>query len=442
MILEEVGTRKKDMNNNKVKVIDNKTLIDEMNNIDFYKCDGVRVGDVLYYAHTLRNRTTKFNSIKIAIGRILRFAFFSNVEFEIHGKPDTLFLMSNLFRKRQDLQRSFRAVVELSENNIYMFFSDKFRISVIGIISIPVIIRWNKQIRGILKENNDRMYYLGYIYEAYLEYYYFERFCRKRHLTVDKLVSICDVQLTDSYFTQKFNMLKKKTITLQHGIMCSTHNTWTFSGSHSDYFIANSRFTESESAIVGYGHNMIVAGLISCVNNQPLEKLFSNKRETIGVMVDGEDFRIDNYRTISTMAAYCTKYNKKLLVKLHPLCDIDIYRKEFRDENVIKFVKKEMTLNQFFDIVDVAVVRNSTTLIEALQYGIPTYIINDEYQVADIYKNVNMLKFSNENEFHDLIDDRSEEEIFREYKSAREFFGCIDDVTQQYKNVFMKLGVS
>ena len=434
--------RTEDMNNKVNMAPDERTFVDDLNSIDFYKCEKVKIGDLLYYPHTLRKKDARLNTIKTALKRILRFAFFSNAAFEIHGTPDTLFLMNNLFRKREDFQSNFRNVVELSKNNLYMHFSDKFRINLAGLFSVTVLIVWNRQLKTIFSSVSDRMYYIGYIYEAYLEYIFYEKYCRKHHLEIDKLVSLCDVHLTDCYFTQKFNILNKKTITLQHGTMCSISNTWTFSGSHSDYFLANSQFTLSEGRMAGYKHNMIVVGLFSYVNKQMREKQFCNKIEIIGVLVDGDGFRADNLRTISTMESYCAKYNKKLLVKLHPLCDIDIYQKEFSDARIVKFVEKKTTLNQFLEMIDVAVVRNSTTLIEAIQYGVPTYIINDRYQIVDAYRNVKILKFSNEEEFHNLIDKRSLKDIYDDYFAARQYFGCENDVTQQYKSVFASLGIS
>jgi len=434
--------RTKDMNNKENIAPDERTFVDVLNSISFYKCDNVRIGDLLYYPHTLRIKDTRLNTIKKAVKRILRFAFFSNAEFEIHGTPETLFLMNNLLRRREDFQSSFRNVVELSENNLYMYFSDKFRLNLAGLFSVTELIMWNRQLKIVFRSVSDRMYYIGYIYEAYLEYILFEKYCRKHYLEIDKLVSICDVHLTDCYFTQKFNMQNKKTITLQHGTMCSVFNAWAFIGSHSDYFIANSRFTLSEGRIAGYKHNMIVVGLFSYVNKQKREKQFCHKIEIIGVLVDGDGFRADNLRTISTMASYCEMFNKKLLVKLHPLCDIDIYQKEFNDARIVKFVEKKKTLNQFLEMIDIAVVRNSTTLIEAIQYGVPTDILNDKYQIADAYRNVNILKFSDEKEFHDLIDKRSLRDIYDDYTTAREYFGCATDVTQQYKSVFASLGIS
>lgn len=419
---------------------DKQYFLNRLNKINLTGCEDVKVGDILYYVYSYRAKN-RFIALLVGIFLIIKNLLLETIEFEKKGDPDTLFLFSNSYRVRKDLKKSFDRVVTLTNNYIYIrpFYGIKIKLSNLHYLQYLII--WNKQLRKDLPSVFDRLYYSAFLLDAVYSYDTFIKYISNEKIDIKRVVCLCDVQMIDSLFVQKFNSLGKDTITLQHGTMCSTTNTWTFQGSYSKLFIANSIFTVSEAKILDYHGTMIIGGLFSFINNQPEIKPLCKKIATIGVLVDGDSMQQDNLRMIKSLTRYCNKYGKKLLVRLHPSCNLMFYKNEFRKNNNIEFYKTEISLNHFFDLIDIAVIRNSTTLIEAVQYGVPTYIINDSQQVMDVYKNVNMLKFSDEEEFHKIADEKSLDEIKQDLIQAREYFGCFENVTDRYKQIFCDLGI-
>ena len=94
----------------------------------------------------------------------------------------------------------------------------------------------------------------------------------------------------------------------------------------------------------------------------------------------------------------------------------------------------------FFREIDAAVVRNTTVMLEASQFGIPSYIIQNPEQVFDIYQNVTELKFGTAEEFAALLD-RPKEEIRQDVETARTIFGCPGEIAENYRQAFRELGI-
>lgn len=410
-------------------------IIKKINEVKLYQCNNVCCGDVLYYA--LQNHSSfGLRDLFIAIKVFIRVLFFDSIDIVKNGTGSTVFLFSNSYRSRVDHYKSFLSIVSLSKNNITVVPGKrKFKFHR-GFISL--FNKWNKQLSflGVY----ERMFISACLMDVYSNYTFVEEYIKENNLDINQLVTFCDVHAIDSFITQMYNEKNIKTITLQHGVFTSRGGTWALTASHSRYFIAMNQFTVDEATLVGYKNTMIVAGMFASVNKEPTKRNIE-RINSIGIFLDTEIYRADNIKTLKTVEEYSKKYPKKFLIKFHPTSNIDSYR-IFTDaiENC-NCIGKEMNIFEFCNNVDLVIARNSSTLIESLQYCIPAYIIHDDDQIDDLYGNVNKLKFNNVDELHYLIDVQSINVILDQMKDARNYFCAEGNVTDNYKNVFSSLGI-
>lgn len=421
---------------------DYQEIVSKINTVHFTGCEAVRCGDVLYYLIQYRkdeNHLILFlKSIKHILARLLTYEY----DVEARGEKNSLFLYATSTGDRPDLFQSFYNVARLPHNSIIIKPSSTKKFRPGRIKFLPLVFKWIRDCKSIDLPFSTKIFSIAFILDAYATYEYLKK--QIDYETINNLVVFCDVHSVDSFFVQMFNELNKNTITLQHGNVCSAKGySWPIIASQSKYFLAYNQFTINESKNVDYRNSMILVGFFSFVNsdNYLSYKTFPDSINTIGVFLEGAIFDVDNYRMIEVVAEYCLNTHKKLKIKLHPTCDKERYQNKYSQMKDIEFVDKNYTVIQFCDEIDVAVIRNSATLSQSLQYGIPSYIMYDDQQIAKIYKNVDILKFSNAYELETILDNRNMNCIRKDLLAGQELFCCSGDITQKYINALAEFGI-
>ena len=70
-----------------------------------------------------------------------------------------------------------------------------------------------------------------------------------------------------------------------------------------------------------------------------------------------------------------------------------------------------------------------------------TYIIYSEKQEGKMFQNIDILKFENPEELHNLIDLQTKGQMMKNLMDGRKLFCCEWDITEKYKSVFRELGI-
>ncbi len=413
-------------------------LISYINLIDLYNVEGIKCGDALYYP--LKNLEKKqsltfFETIKSITYSVM----FDNVKIEFCGKPNTLFLFSNSYGRRYDHLNNYSEIVHLCDN--YIFAKPGKREFRFHIGYIYILLKWMKQLKKVTSKLKLRLYIVSYLIKAYSDYQRIETDIDHSGNIIDNLVTFCDVHVIDCFITQQYNMQNKKTITLQHGIFTKYADSYPFKGSKSKHFLVANVFSQNEAILSGYKNNIIAVGLCSFVNKSISRTFSIPDIYTIGVFLDSEIYREGNISTLKIIAEYNRMYGKEILIKFHPSSLVKEYEKYLEEFSDCGVVDERTSVIEFCEKSDVVIARNSTTLIEALQYGVLTYIIYSEKQEGKMFQNIDILKFENPEELHNLIDLQTKGQMMKNLMDGRKLFCCEWDITEKYKSVFRELGI-
>lgn len=425
----------------KEQVLHHEGTVETLNGITLSECEGIRVGDVLYHRIRLRERDIHSDTelLKRFFRKLLRDLFFADEEFLRAGDGDTLFYLPPYYLFRKGLRENYERVVNLSKHHVYLRPGRK-RFTLKRLRHLGKMLAWTREMKAAPGMTlPQRLYYAGYLLECRARWTEMKAYERKQGITFRRMLALNDVQYLDSWFTQHFNREGRGTVTLQHGVYCANFDVWTYTGSRSKTLLANSRFTVNEGKIIGFDHETKVVGLYTFINNQPEPKALPEEIRVVGAFLDDDNMLQDNFRMIEVLRDYCAPRGKKLLVRLHPTSHAERYD-AYREEPCVAFVPREQPLFDFFREIDAAVVRNTTVMLEASQFGIPSYIIQNPEQVFDIYQNVTELKFGTAEEFAALLD-RPKEEIRRDVETAQAIFGCPGEIAENYRQAFRELGI-
>lgn len=410
----------------------NKIRIDEFSNVN--------IGDMFQYmseANISRGYVLK------AFYRMLRKTIFFSNEFKKEGNPDTLFLFSNSYADRLDLLNTFRKVVALSKNHVEMVGCHTKRLHIRFCREFFKLRKWNLILKDYSMNLGSRVYILEQIYSAYIDLMEYRDLVQKWNVEIQNLVTMCDVHGIDYYFTEYFNAQGKNTVTLQHGIFSSTANAWAYSHSKSKFFLANSQYGVEEAVLSGHERTgLIAAGLPSLIMNHQDAQTPIFQNHTIGVVLEGESCHEDNRRMISFMQTYCKENHKELYIKLHPTCRKDAYDDVIDYESVRGIIGRELSILDFAAKIDVAIIRNSTSLLELVSKGVPCFIFVSEGQKMDVYKNVHQLRFETVEELSELLDSILRENYGDEFGRLQQYFGDARHTKETYMKTLWEIGIT
>ena len=219
-------------------------------------------------------------------------------------------------------------------------------------------------------------------------------------------------------------------------------NDWVLRESHSKYFFAHGEFTIKEAQKAGYRNGVMVpVGIPALVKDEPVLKRVVEKTDTIGLILDGDELYEDNLILIRFMLDFCKDNNCKVIVKLHPASDKSRYTNLW-DSHIVKGIYgSEISIYEFADLIDLAVVKSSTCLIELLGMLVPTFIYENDNLSRNVYKEFPHLKFFDNGTLIQCMEDIRREDFTQELDTYREFFGAGKNITANYIENFHKLGI-
>lgn len=420
-------------------------LQDKLNQLHLLGCEKIQCGNVLYYPIRDINlcNKQKLNPF-LRIPFIFIKSLFQDIDISITGNASTVMLFSRSYMTRIDYLDSFNKVTEIIENKLVV--KPKSKIKIFNFLNLIRLFRWNRQMKKVIPDLAERWYYLGYIYEAYIDYRLIEKCAKKRGILIRNLVTWCDVHAIDCFITQMYNLLGRTTVTLQHGIFSENMSRWGIEGSLSKYFMAYGQYTVDEAMKVGYKNTMLKVGMPSSIgistfkeNNGMIKK--SYKILKIGVLLDGPLYADDNKRSILFLQKFCKNNDIELYLKFHPATKIIDY-KNLIDKDVIKnCFAKDITVSEFADTVDLLIVRNSTSFLQMIEQKKPVLIIYDSIQKVDVYKSIQDIRFSTYEELKRIINEIGTEKYQKVVNYVSKYLCTGGNIKKNYKKVFNSIGI-
>ena len=425
---------------------DLKSLKKTLNNIQLEGFENIKCGDMLHYSLIRGIANNGSQGVKASLKfyiKVIRLLMTEVYKVESSGDASSLFVFSSAYGARKDLLNNFTLVSDLIKNRVVIYAYPHYKCSLKKLRYLKQIKIWKKL---LLKEIKNKSLCYNIIFDLVRVYLEYQEILSKIDFDkIKSLVSFCDVHPTESFLTQLFNNMNRCTVTLQHGVYSSEVNEWVFSGSKSRYLLGYGNFTIDEGSKNPLYHgNILSVGSMSFIGKERIPKPDQFTTNKIGLVLDGEDgigLHELNERFIKFSQNYCKTRNIKLLVKFHPASDIKTYL-DVIDNNVVEsYYGSDLSIMDFMNKIDVALVRNSTCAIETLHFWIPTYIFSEEAQTIDVYKNVNDCKFSNEEELDQYITNINSPEMHKKISDLRDYF-CVDDnMEKRFTEVLNGLGI-
>ena len=430
------------------EITDKQEMINQLNNVNLPGCDGVLLGDAMYYQLdylTLIKDSpkNKFRGVYWKLS-IIKEMLFNKYIYKKPGKGRTFFLFSSSYGYRPDHLRAFNNVVGLFTESGYAICDYKTKkLCIRNLAMVLTINKWCK----ILKDKNigaskfERTFIIKCVIDMYCEYKEAEQFFGKDFSDIHSLVCWCDIHSVDSFFTQKFNAMGKNTITLQHGVIGaadgSNRKVWTVYGVKSHYFIAHNLKTEDVLKNSGYHGTVLVAGSPYNINSEKLDnRMIANN--VIGVIFAGESFHDLNVslcKALSTM-----KLNIPIIAKLHPSSRIDNY-----DNNSLKVFSKvygtEISSQEFLQKLVGVIILPSTVVYEALYHDIPFLFYDGKSEKYELYGMPREITIKDDIELNVKIEKMLHKEYSHIYETLSKYYTVKEDIGKNYLKALHGLNI-
>lgn len=417
-----------------------KKIRESLNTVEFTGCEGIRIGDILNYPAKFSSGY-RFQNMLGAFRRIVMRTLFQSYDFERRGKGEILFLLSD-DEMRPDHYVNFCKMVSVCSNSIEMKFSGKFgKMHLSYIKYLPLCFRWYSQMKTVQICVCHRWIYVAAMYAAYLAYQEQKEELARQGIRLKALVSWCDVMTADSFLTQMMNRKGIRTLTAQHGVYSSGFDDWLFQGSHSDGMLAANQYSVKEAEITGYTGKSFRTGMPGSIGKPVMVMPEHFYGHTIGLFLDNEENHDANLEMLAFMVQFCEKSGRALYVKVHPSGTemMSEYKKCGYGLAVKKIYGTDITLDDFAKLIDVAVVRYSTCLIQMLELWIPAFSFYSDRYTRDAYKNVPFeIRFSTDEKLERLLEEICKDNYKVQLKQIRDYF-YIEHAYENYRNVFDRL---
>ncbi len=331
-------------------------LQEQLNKIILKGCKNIRIGDMLHY--NIEEKVGIKEAI-ISIMRIIRSSVGNNYVFEINGSPNTIMFFSNSYRQRTEHFKAFQEVCKTLSDYIKVV-PKSYRIQCIP-KGLKRIIQWTRQFNSLKIGILQKLYLISVIHQCYCEYEFVQAYCKRNGIIVKNAVCLCDVMPVDSYFVQKWNMLKINTITLQHGTFNIGHYGYTHS--ISKYFLAHSEFSKNNAVQSGVNESQIyVVGAPQNIRT-PIYQFHWKKEKIIGLLLGGTVVEQYDIELVKMVKIFAKKYGYKIYIKFHPGFEKDQYSINIWD-GIDKFYESNIDIYDFADLVDFMVDDGSTVFVE------------------------------------------------------------------------------
>ena len=412
--------------------------INKLNSLKLYKCENIKIGDMFknnfIYSETL--------SCKMALKALFRIFYFSlfALDIKIAGIPKTVSI--NLQRTRNDHIRAFTDVTKLLKNQMLIDPSKKIiKLSNVKNVYLPFV--WMNQMNRLTLNFRTKLIFSSLLYKSYIIFNSIKEKSKKNKFEIKFLITYSDVaDVIENFIVQSYNNDGVITITLQHGFYDISVNSWFFSGSKSKYLLADSPASADLAKIAGYKGCVIPIGSPHQLNEEIAHSLCCNKNvNTLGIIMNAPDYKIsDNISMIDVVQKYAKKHHKKVILKFHPANHREDYMK-YIDTSVTEILDKDATIDLFSELVDVAIVCESTVFTTMLRKGKPVLLFYPLGCSNYMFRNTEFIRFSSPNELEMKISTVHSIEYYEEYLKYQNYFLCSGNYKENYIDFFKKIGM-
>lgn len=409
-----------------------------INEICFYEFEGVRVGDVLHY-HLVDGALDGHLLTAKGIFKIVRRIITHHYNYNLLGTPRTVFLFSESYGEREDQKRAFLNTVSLVENALIISYSGrKMGISWKKIKTIPYLFIWCKQMKdGCAELTFPQILFLcSILFSAFLDWEEFTDYEQENDIIIDNIVSWCDVQVVDSMFVQRFNQTRKgHSVSLQHGFLSNAGNLWALHGPHSQYYYVDSCYSRDTLLSNGYRGKVVVCGSPYRIGSSVRERGFCSDVRVIGIFLCSEVIRECSEYILSFFDNFSKDSKYKYLIKFHPSSDLKTYNKD-NYAFASKVYGKELTAEQFIDLIDVGIVFYSNTFIELLNARKAVLQFKEVCGKKAPFVGIDSISFRDFNSLQSLLSKIETGALEDIYVKMANYYCTLQEIDSNYKNAF------
>lgn len=419
--------------------MDIQKIANNVNSIRFKKCESIYMGDILRYAYFTERGKRQFLS---SIIHILLYMTHCKCQHKVIGNPTTVSLFSNSFSHRQDHRKPFESVTALVNDQIIITPSKrKLDLYNLKYAFLPIV--WMFQLRKVAGSISLHTAIVREMYKAFIDYTYITRTIKRgKYNSIVNFITYCDVTPVDTFCTQMFNKKGFNTVTLQHGSYYVKTNSFAYTGSRSKYFLAESPVALNDAIKCGYKGQVIAVGSphqIDLPQNTVSER---TNDSNIGIIMNGESIpRNENIDMLIAVQEYCKSTGRKSFVKFHPGNNPKDYE-HLIDPTITTTYGKEITIDDFGDLIDVAVVSRSTVFTTFLKERLPVFLFNSGRLGESEFPKTEFLEFSNAKELGEKIESMKTKEYADKLEKCCSLLFCEGDIRENYKKAFRQIGIS
>lgn len=404
---------------------------ERLNQEKFSGLEGYSVGDAMYFAVMPRESFSKKKfKLRSLIKSLIVLSFIRKVAvYRDSPMASKYFLYSNSYAGRKEHRNTFDKVAGLVPGKAIFCPVKKFSLFNLHNFFKPFL--YHKILKKFFMAN-DAWYYAVELAKAYKDFNFIVHNMEK---SKPKLLTVfCDVHMIDSLAVQYCNKNGIATATMQHGNLSRGP---AYSLSKSKYFLGYGEYTKKIAEESGMNvRNFISCGMPNYIGKQLSSRMVRNNTDSIGVVFCDYTTIEDDTKMLNAAIDFAAKNKYKVFVKLHPACPAGSY-KDVGWNKVEKTYGKEISIYDFMNLIDFAVIGASTAFIEYVVSLFPCLNFacrNDKY--AQIIWN--KFKTSEELETHVSMLKTSPDKFEENLKRTREYFTPTSGIEENYKHFFEK----
>lgn len=350
-----------------------------------------------------------------------------------------LFLFSNSYKGRDDLEKCFLNAANLMQKKIIVMpvrgemrkeFSNKEK-AMMGI--------WVMQMSRTGLSLKEKIFCANLLMSGKRNLEKIVALIKKNKIR--SIVTLADVHLIDYLVTAYCNMNAIKTVTLQHGFFPIGDPFYRYSESR--YFLTYGEYTKQIANRTKQGNgNFIAVGMPEYIGENIIAKRENRERKNFLVLLNGSS--PEEHDNNCNMLKICTEFAKTnhsiFGVLPHP-DNRKIYLKEYQKimSEWGKFVGIEAGVSELLDNYNFCVANATTMFLKAIHELIPVLLYSKKGDVPFYKYKIRKLHFSNYLEFKSSTAYLLEHNIENVLIELREYLCGSGDIAQNYLNVYAEL---
>lgn len=411
-------------------------LVEKFNRICFKGLENIQVGDALYYSFSQNFSKIKFPVIK-AVAKIMQATFFVGSKVEISKDSNILFLFSNSYGSRKDLQKWFERVCDTASKKSVIrpvkpyFYPHNIR-------QMAALIQWNKAAFEMKIPWKQRLYYLAVLVLAMSDIWYIEKILQKNNIDLRLFVSTCDVHLIDSIMTQRFNLRGIDTASLQHGVISRKINEWTVKGSKSKYYLIYGEYTKKQAMLAGVKEEkLVMLGMPQYIGERFPTAIAERKNKCFGIVLNGGNYIEEDKKMLVLAEQFAEKNDMTYSVKLHPGSEATCYDKLLLSPRIKEVHGTEISIEEFGKQIDFALLSKSVVFMEYMLNLVPVFLFADALDEV-MYEGIEWCRVSALEEMQNLYTllERNIEVFEKNILETRAYLVRYKNMEDNYKKFF------